>query len=97
MVNHKDLFFYKLNNEIAKLGNTRKIIILGGLNSRTDRKKDNKIVGQFGEDQSNDNENRLIEMCEQNDLKILNGYFQHRSIHKFTWTQTTKNIKSIID
>ena len=27
----------------------------------------------------------------------MNGYFKHKMIHKFTWEQHTRNLKSIID
>lgn len=50
--------------------------------------KNNKsqIVGPYGEDTRNDNGNRLITTCEQNNLKIMNGYYQHRdckNTHKY--------------
>jgi len=27
----------------------------------------------------------------------MNGFFQHRNVHRYTWTQTTRQLKSIID
>jgi len=39
----------------------------------------------------------LIDVCEQNSLKILNGYFKHKKIHQYTWQQDTLQLKSIID
>lgn len=45
----------------------------------------------------NNNRERLITICEQNELKILNGYFQHKEIHKYTWRRDTRNQKSIVD
>lgn len=44
-----------------------------------------------------DNGMRLIDLCESMPLKILNGFFSHEKIHKFTWTKQTKRLKSIID
>lgn len=96
-VKEKDAFFEQLHQEIGKIGTSRELIILGDFNSRVGRKKGNHVVGEFGESTENDNGKRLISVCEQNQLKILNGFFQHRDIHKFTWTQNTKNLKSIID
>lgn len=97
LVNIKDGFFEKLHSEIANIGRSREIIILGDLNSRTGKKQHNKVIGQYGEETINDNGNRLIALCEQNDMKITNGFFQHRDIHKYTWTQNTRGLKSIID
>ena len=45
----------------------------------------------------NDNGERLIDLCTQTSLKIWNGFFNHKNIHKYTWEQHTKNLKSIID
>jgi len=30
-------------------------------------------------------------------LKIWNGLFNHKNIHKYTWEQHTKNLKTIIN
>jgi len=40
-------------------------------------------VEPFGEEVINDNGDKLIDVCEQNSLKILNGYFKHEdtSVH----------------
>ena len=38
-----------------------------------------------------------IEYCEQYGFRIMNGFFQHRNVHTYTWTQTTRQLKSIID
>ncbi|XP_044757727.1 craniofacial development protein 2-like [Coccinella septempunctata] len=97
LVSTKDKFFEDLKNEIMKVGKSREIIILGDLNSRVGKNRNSQIVGPYGEDTRNDNGNRLITLCEQNDVKIMNGYYQHRDIHKYTWIQPTRNLKSIID
>lgn len=98
LVNAKNDFFEKLHLEITKIDKTRQIIILGNLNSRTGKKQHNKVIGQYGEDFVNDNGMRLITLCEQNEMKITNGYyFQHRDVYKYTWTQNTRGLKSIID
>jgi len=97
LVTTKENFFEQLNREISKIGNTREIIVLGDMNSRTGKKINDKVVGQHGEETTNDNGTRLITMCEQNELRITNGFYPHRTIHKYTWTQATRNLKSIID
>ncbi|XP_049778037.1 uncharacterized protein LOC126175324 [Schistocerca cancellata] len=93
----KDDFYNNLNGIIEDIGKTREIIIAGDFNSRTGSKIGNKIIGPFGENVTNDNGNRLIDICEQNSLKILNGFYQHKEIHKYTWHKDTFNQKSIID
>lgn len=97
LVNKKDEFFEKLSREISKIGTAREVIVAGDMNARTGKKINNKTVGQFGEDTINDNGYRLIALSEHNQLKILNGFFEHPLIHKYTWTQHTKKLRSIID
>jgi hypothetical protein len=55
------------------------------------------VVGPFGEELINDNCDNLIDVCEQNSLKILNGYFKHERIHHYTWYQDTQELRSIIE
>lgn len=54
-------------------------------------------MGQNGENTINNNGQRLIELCQQNALRIMNGWFKHKQIHQYTWIQPTRNLKSIID
>ena len=93
----KDQFFEDLNDEILNVGAGREAILMGDLNSRTGRRVNCKVVGPFGEDAVNDNGDRLISICSQTEMRILNGFFQHKDIHKYTWVQPTRGLKSIID
>lgn len=93
----KEEFYQKMSEEITKLGNTRELLILGDLNGRVGRKQNDPVIGKYGEDRRNNNGERLIALCEQNNLKIMNGFYQHKEIHKFTWTNETRGQKSIID
>lgn len=52
---------------------------------------------QFGEEKINKNGERLISFCDHMNLKILNSFYQHKDIHKFTWIQPTRRLLSIID
>lgn len=93
----KDEFFERVNDEINKIGNTREVIIVGDLNSRVGQRTNSKIIGPYGEINVNDNGERLIDICQSQQLKILNGFYKHKSIHNYTWVQHTRNLKSIID
>ena len=93
----KEDFFWKLNEVIAEIGNSKELLIAGDFNSRTGKKTDNLVVGLFGEEVINDNGDKLIDIREQNFLKILNGYFQHKKIHQYTWHQDTQQLRSITD
>jgi len=53
-----------------KSGVGRQLIRIGDMNVRTGRKTGGTVVGNFGEDMVNDNDERLIELCTQTSLKI---------------------------
>jgi hypothetical protein len=38
---------------------------------------------------------KLIDFCTFNNLKIMNTFFKHKEIHKFTWE--ARGYKSIVD
>nr|XP_018913711.1 PREDICTED: uncharacterized protein LOC109041749 [Bemisia tabaci] len=93
----KDQFFEELDEEVVKVGPGREVLVLGDLNGRTGSRVNSKIVGPFDEVTVNDNGSRIIDVCEQRELKVLNGFYQHKDIHKYTWVQPTRGLRSIID
>lgn len=62
-------FFEKLNETITNTGSSWKIILMKDFNGRMDSKKNNQAVRPFGENIVNNNGERLIYICEYNDLK----------------------------
>lgn len=52
-------------------------------------------LGRF-EEEINDN-GEIIELCELNALKNANEFFQQKTIHKYTWIQEKRNLRSVID
>lgn len=93
----KDQFYEKLTQVLASINKRKETLILGDLNARTGKSQKSEVVGQHGEDTKNDSGQRLIDLCTNFSLKIMNGFFPHKSIHKYTWCQPTKNLQSIID
>jgi hypothetical protein len=59
--------------------------------------KNGNVVGGHGEEVTNNNGERLIQICEHFSLKIMNGYYSHNDIHKYTWTHNTRQLRSIIN
>ncbi|KAK4883910.1 hypothetical protein RN001_000181 [Aquatica leii] len=78
----KDLFYQELTKVIDNIADRKELIILGDLNARTGSRNNDLIVGQYGENVVNDNGDRLIELCQQQALKITNGWFKHKNIHR---------------
>lgn len=96
-LNTKKDFFDKLSEELNKTKTKQEVLILGDMKGRVGKSLDSKVIGRHGEDVVNDNGSRWIELCDQQELKILNGFFQHRDINKYTWTRKSKNLKSILE
>jgi hypothetical protein len=71
------------------------IEIEGNFNNRTGKKK--LFEGPFGEEVVYDNGDKLIDVCEQNALKLLKGYFKHKRIHQYTWHQDKQDVRFIED
>ena len=67
-----------------KVAAGREINLMGDLNGKTGRRSNCKVVEPFGEDTENDNGDRLIEICNQYEMRILNSFFQQKDIHKYT-------------
>jgi hypothetical protein len=63
---------------------------MGDMNTRVGCGNKSKAVRKFGEEIKNDNGDRLVSICEQFELKIDNSFFEHRNIHRYTWTQKPK-------
>lgn len=93
----KNEFYNKLADTIMNTKKHKELYILGDLNGRTGTKQQDVVIGKHGERTVNDNGERLRNLCQSLKLKIMNGFFPHRDIHKFTWTQPTRGLRSIID
>jgi len=104
----KEDFSGKLNEVIVEIEHSREISIAGDFNSRTgggdiynnnnnNNNNNNLVAGPFGGEVINDNGDKLIDICEQISLKILNEYFKHKRIHQYAWHQDTQELRSIID
>lgn len=91
----KIAFFNQLTSVLDGIANRKDVFLLGDFNGRVGRQVQNDVVGRYGEETVNDNGKRLIEVCMQYGLKIWNGFFKHKDIHKFTWIRGTR--RTIID
>lgn len=93
----KDQHDEQLCHLLDSISNRKEILLLGDLNGHVGCRKNDKIIGPYGDKDVNDNGERLIELCHQYSLRVQNGFFKHKDIHKYTWTQPTLQRKSIID
>ena len=75
------------------------IIVMGDLNGRigNDNRGVETWMGIEGDTIKNNNGEKIIEFCVENDLIIANSKFKHKDIHKYTRAEPSKNERSIID
>jgi hypothetical protein len=57
---------------------------LHGISILEQEKLKNLVLGPFGEKVINDNGDKLVDICEQNSLRMLNRYFKYNRIHNYT-------------
>lgn len=55
---------------------------MADFNGRVENDTNNKSIDHHGENIRNGNGIRLIELCNQFDLKVLNGFYPRKDIHK---------------
>lgn len=92
----KDNFESNVYLALSQISKRKEILMLGDLNARTGKKERDPVVGKYGEHGVNEN-GLVLEICNTFQLRIMNGYFQHKDIHKYTYMRPAINQKSITD
>ncbi|KAF2892452.1 hypothetical protein ILUMI_13721 [Ignelater luminosus] len=83
----KDAFCTEMTKLLEKISDRKEIMMIGDLNARTGWRVDDPIVELYDE---TTRVNRTL-------LKILNGWFKHKQIYQYTWRQSPRKLRSIID
>jgi exonuclease III len=93
----KDVFYETLESILRKVKRSEITMVMGDLNAKVgaDNKNFEHIMGKHGLGTMNENGERFIELCSNNNLVIGSTLFPHRRIHKVTWESPDhKNAKS---
>ncbi len=53
------------------------------------------VVGKYGVEGVNENGQYFVDICAERGLFLLNTFFQHKMIHRYTWARG--NERSMID
>ena len=84
---------------MGKATSSESLVLLGdfnahvGINNATWK----GAIGQHGDPEINNNERCLLQFCATNGLGIINIFFQHKRIHKYTWYRDSLGQHSLID
>ena len=95
----KDAFYDQLQTAVESVHAHDMLLILGDLNAKvgSDNTGREHVMGKHGIGTINDNGERLADFCEENNMLIGGTLFQHKHIHKTTWTSPDGTTKNQID
>ena len=95
----KDNFYEQLQMVVSKVPRHDMLLIMGDLNAKVgaDNTEFEKSMGKHGCGTRNDNEERLIDFCLNNNQVIGGTLFPHKDIHKITWKSPDGRTSNQID
>ena len=95
----KDDFYVKLQEQIDKTPRHDILLVMGDFNAKIGHENDGyeSCMGQEGLGERNDNGRRFCDLCLENGLIIGGSVFQHKRIHKETWTSPDGQTHNQID
>ena len=88
-----------LHSELHKIPKHDLLMVNGDFNAKVgkDRRGYEDALGTEGIGDRNDNGNRLLECCINNELVVMGTQFQHKDIHKLTWKSPDGRTRNMID
>ncbi|CAH2098177.1 unnamed protein product [Euphydryas editha] len=95
----KDDFYSALNTTLRNIRKQDIVIVMGDLNAKigTGNAGYERHMGKQGLGVRNENGERFLEFCQNNDLTIGGTLFIHRDHHKYTWNSPDGDTKNQID
>ena len=96
----KDEFYDALQSILRDVPQHDVLLVLGDFNARVSANSPDKerAMGKHGVGLNiTDNGERLIDICQENNLVIGGTLFTHKDIHKLTWTSPDGKTQSQID
>ena len=84
---------------MGKATSSESLVLLGDFNAHVgiDNATWKGVIGQHGDPDINKNGRCLLQFCATNGLCIMNTFFQHKRIHKYTWYRDSLGQRSLID
>ena len=95
----KDEFYEQLEEAIPTTPQHDMLLVNGDFNARVgmDNTDKERTMDTHGIGHINNNGERLVELCEENNLVIGGTQFKHKDIHKVTWRSPSYNTVTKID
>jgi len=92
----REEFYEDLQYVIDQIPKDALLIMMGNMNARVGNMPVPGVKQRFNEDKINDNGDLLTNFCSMNSLQINNTFFNHKRIHKITWSDS-RGWQSVID
>ena len=92
-------FLDEVSAALQKVTPAESILLLGDFNAHVgmDNETWKGVIGKQGDPDVNRNGKCLLQFCATNGLCIMNTFFQHKRIHKYTWYRDSVGQQSLID
>ncbi len=83
----KEDWYEQLQMAVSKVPQHDVLLLTGDMNAKvgTDNSNNERAVGKYGCGERNNNGERLVDFCTNNNLVIGGTIFPHKNIHKLTW------------
>ncbi|XP_078141751.1 uncharacterized protein LOC139917505 [Centroberyx gerrardi] len=98
----KDDWYEELQRTVSKVPQHDMLLIIGDMNAKVGADNDNcdRAIGSHGCGVRNNNGERLVDFCLENNCVVGGTIFPHKNIHKLTWRSpdglTTNQINHIL-
>ena len=81
------------------MADTKSVLLMGDFNAHVgvDDQTWKGVVGRNGDRDLNANGLKLLDFCCTNSMSIMNTFFQHRDVHRYTWYRDTLGQRALID
>ena len=97
--NEYQAFVDEVNDALLRVSATEPTVLMGDFNAHvgTDTDTWKGVIGKHGVTGLNENGRQLLQLCCSNGLRIMNTFFQHGEVHKYTWYRPSMDQKSLIN
>ena len=90
-----------LQNSLDTVPQNDILLLIGDFNARVGVRNSNdslsNVIGRHGLDERNLAGEKFLQVCELNQLLIMNTWFQKKQIHYSTWTHPASKLCHMID
>lgn len=92
-------FLDDLEQGFARVQASESLMLLGDFNAHVGSDTDtwHGVIGKHGAPDLNPSGELLLDFCANHALAIMNTFFEHRDLHKYTWYRDSLSQRSLID